>query len=94
MAVTGGESSKKVMTTSTLVPEVVLEERRSPPRPKVAVKTRTKYGLSRVSTKSFYTHHTQRISAAVLRYDAQNIREQSAQFIRRALLLDADAGAA
>eukprot|EP00966_Prymnesium_polylepis_P137402 3174918-Prymnesium_polylepis.1 len=32
---------------------------------------RTKYGRSRVSTKSFYTHHT--ISAAVVRYDAQNI---------------------
>jgi hypothetical protein len=55
---------------------------------------RTKYGHSRVSTKSFYTHHTQRISAAVVRYDAQNTREQSAQPIRRALLLDADAGAA
>ena len=55
---------------------------------------RTKYGHSRVSTKSFYTHHTQRISTAVVRYDAQNIREQSAQLIRRALLLDVDAGAA
>jgi hypothetical protein len=43
---------------------------------------------------SFNTHHTQRISAAVVRYDAQNIREQSAQPIWRALLLDADAGAA
>ena len=55
---------------------------------------RTKYGRSRVSTRSFYTHHTQRISTAVVRYDAQNIREQSAQPIRRALLLDVDAGAA
>ena len=55
---------------------------------------RTNYGRSRVSTKSYFTHHTQRISTAVVRYDAQNIREQSAQTIRRALLLDADAGAA
>lgn len=58
---------------------------------------RTKYGRSRVSTRSFYQgtrHHTQRISTAVVRYDAQNIREQSAQPIRRALLLDVDAGAA
>eukprot|EP00966_Prymnesium_polylepis_P221921 5134247-Prymnesium_polylepis.1 len=55
---------------------------------------RTKYGRSRVSTKSFDTHHTQRISAAVVRSDAQNISEQSVQPIRCALLPDADAGAA
>eukprot|EP00966_Prymnesium_polylepis_P310683 7177992-Prymnesium_polylepis.1 len=34
---------------------------------------RTNYGRSRVSTKSFYTHHTQRISTAVVHYDVQNI---------------------
>ena len=51
-------------------------------------------GVRRVSARSYEEHHTQRISTAVVRYDAQNIREQSAQPIRRALLLDVDAGAA
>ena len=35
----------------------------------------TKYGTTRVSTRSFYTHHTQRLStAARVRLDATNIR--------------------
>ena len=35
---------------------------------------KTKYGATRVSTRSFYTHHTQRLSTAAVRLDAKNIR--------------------
>ena len=48
---------------------------------------RTAYCLSRSSTRSHYTHHTQRISANVIKFDAQNIREQAGHVVRRALLL-------
>ena len=34
----------------------------------------TKYGTTRISTRSFYTHHTQRLSTAAVRLDAKNIR--------------------
>ena len=37
---------------------------------------RTKYGRTRVSTKSFYTHHQQQISKAATKYDASQIRAQ------------------
>ena len=50
---------------------------------------RTMYGNSRVSTRSFYTHHTQRISKNVICYDAQNIRTQAGHLKRRALLTSA-----
>ena len=33
-----------------------------------------KDGTTRVSTRSFYTHHTQRLSTAAARLDAKNIR--------------------
>ena len=36
---------------------------------------KTKYGTTRVSTRSFYTHHTQRLSTAAVRLDAKNIRQ-------------------
>ena len=35
---------------------------------------KTKYGTTRISTRSFYTHHTQRLSLAAVRLDAKNIR--------------------
>ena len=38
----------------------------------------TKYGLARVSPRSDYTHHTQRISAAAVRADDKNARVQIA----------------
>ena len=34
---------------------------------------KTKYGETRVSTRSFYTHHTQRMTTAAVRLDAKNI---------------------
>ena len=37
---------------------------------------RTVYGTTRVSTKSFYTHHTQQMSKAAVMYDARAIRHQ------------------
>ena len=37
---------------------------------------RTKYGRTRVSPKSFYTHHTQRLVKAAVMEDAKNIRKQ------------------
>ena len=37
---------------------------------------RTQYGTTRVSTKSFYTHHTQQMSKAAVMYDAKAIRKQ------------------
>ena len=36
----------------------------------------TKYGLSRASTKSFYLHHTQRLSLAAVLGDAKGIRRK------------------
>ena len=48
------------------------------------------YGQLRSSTRSHYTHHTQHISANVVEFDAQNIREQSGHVVRRALLLPSD----
>ena len=38
----------------------------------------TKYGTARVSPRSYYTHHTQRVSAAAVRADAKNARVQIA----------------
>ena len=38
----------------------------------------TKCGEARVSPRSYYTHHTQRISAAAVRADAKNARVQIA----------------
>ena len=37
---------------------------------------RTRYGLARVSTKSFYVHHMQRMSTAAVMHDARAIRHQ------------------
>ena len=36
----------------------------------------TKYGGTRLSTRSFYTHHVQRMSKAAVLFDAINIRAQ------------------
>ena len=36
----------------------------------------TKYGLSRASTRSFYLHHTQRLSLAAVLGDAKGIRRK------------------
>ena len=36
----------------------------------------TKYGETRLSTRSFYTHHLQRMSKAAVLFDAINIRAQ------------------
>ena len=35
---------------------------------------KTKYGTTRISTRSFYTHHMQRLTTAAVRLDAENIR--------------------
>ena len=35
---------------------------------------RTRYGPHRGSTRSFYTHHMQRLTTAAVRLDAENIR--------------------
>ena len=37
---------------------------------------RTVYGTTRVSTRSFYTHHTQQMSKAAVMHDAKAIRRQ------------------
>ena len=37
---------------------------------------RTKYGLTRNSPTSFYTHHGQQLSKAAVVYDAMAIRKQ------------------
>ena len=34
----------------------------------------TKYGKTRVSTRSYYTHHIQRLSLTAVLYDAKEIR--------------------
>ena len=47
----------------------------------------TVYGLSRRSPRSFYTHHTQRISAAATRSNAKNMRVQADCLKMRALRL-------
>ena len=50
---------------------------RIPPAPRATAtgaRDMTKYGTTRVSTRSFYTHHTQRLSTAAVRLDAKNIR--------------------
>ena len=38
----------------------------------------TKYGEARISPRTYYTHHTQRISAAAVRADTKNARVQIA----------------
>lgn len=43
---------------------------------KNCARDRTKYGSSRRSTRSYYTHHTQRISLAAVISDARNIIDQ------------------
>ena len=35
----------------------------------------TKYGSSRTSARSFFVHHTQRLSLAAVQYDAKAIRK-------------------
>ena len=56
---------------------------------------RTVYGTTRISTRSFYTHHAQRIVKAVVHYDALNIIEQAGCLQQRALdAVDAAVGAA
>ena len=42
------------------------------------------YGTTRVSTKSFYTHHTQQMSKAVVVHDAKAIRKQVTYLKQRA----------
>ena len=39
---------------------------------------RTKYGASRISPRSYLTHHTQRIAAGVVRANVKNMRDQIA----------------
>ena len=36
----------------------------------------TKYGLSRISPRSYFTHHAQRIVSAAVRANAKNAREK------------------
>ena len=45
---------------------------------------RTTYGSSRVGPRSYLAHHTQQISAAAVRADAENIRAQIACLKQRA----------
>ena len=55
------------------------------------------YGTTRVSTKSFYTHHTQQMSKAAVMYDAKAIRKQVTYLKQRAFgcaVRDASDGAA
>ena len=47
---------------------------------------RTKYGTSRISPRSYLTHHTQRISASVVRANVKNMRNQIACLKQRACL--------
>ena len=42
----------------------------------IKIKPRSVYNVARTSTKSFYTHHTQRITKAAVIGDAANIRKQ------------------
>ena len=35
----------------------------------------TKYGKTRISTRSYYTHHMQRLSRSAVLYDAKMIRD-------------------
>ena len=58
---------------------------------------RTVYGSTRVSTKSFYSHHTQQMSKAAVMYDAKAIRMQITYLKQHAFgcavrTADADAG--
>jgi len=46
---------------------------------------RTVYGDTRVSTRSFFAHHTQAISKAAVHLDARNIRAQVTSLKQRAV---------
>jgi len=50
----------------------------------MGARDRTEYGTSRLSPRSYYTHHTQRISAAAVRANAKNMRNQIACLKQRA----------
>ena len=39
-------------------------------------KDRTRYGSTRISTRSFYVHHMQQLAKAAVMYDAMAIRKQ------------------
>ena len=45
---------------------------------------RTRYGSTRISTKSYFTHHTQQMSKAAVMYDAKAIRKQVTYLKQRA----------
>ena len=49
----------------------------------------TRYGLSRLSPRSFYTHHLQRISAATVRANARDVFDLITGLKQRAAAMDA-----
>ena len=65
-----------VESTGGIAPEPLARIRRNARLAKT--KNARDYGEARVSPRSYYTHHTQRISAAAVRADAQNARVQIA----------------
>jgi hypothetical protein len=68
-----------VESTGGIAPEPLARIRRNARLAKTKnARDSTKYGEARVSPRSYYTHHTQRISAAAVRADAQNARVQIA----------------
>ena len=46
---------------------------------------RTRYGSTRISTKSYFVHHTQRITKAAVMYDAKAILKQVVVLKQRCL---------
>ena len=54
---------------------------------------RTRYGTTRISTTSFYTHHMQSLSAAAVVFDARNIRRQLT-YLKQKVFSDARQGPA
>ena len=49
----------------------------------------TRYGLSRLSPRSFFTHHLQRISAALVRTNARDVFDLITGLKQRAAAMDA-----
>ena len=61
-----------VESTGGIAPEPLARIRRNARLAKTKnARDSTKYGEARVSPRSYYTHHTQRLSAAAVRADAQ-----------------------
>ena len=68
-----------------IAPEPLARLRRHARRTKTkGAVDRTKYGASRISPRSYLTHHTQRISAGVVRANVKNMRNQIANLKQRA----------